>query len=64
MRKVSKLSQVILIVLLLSIIVVSNIDSIHPSTIVNILIIISLAVALFQVYIQRKIKNNNEQDSF
>ena len=56
LKKYLIFSQGIFIAICIAIIVVVNIQNDYPSTMVNVLAIIGVMVALFQVYIQRKIK--------
>ena len=58
MKKVYRATEVILVVLFISIIVAID----HSSTTVNVLGILGVAVSLFQIYLHGKIKRANNQD--
>ena len=60
LKKVYRATEVILVVLFISMIMATN----HSSTTVNVLGILGVAVSLFQIFLHGKLKRANNQDQF
>ena len=58
MKKIYRATQVILVILFITIIMVSS----YSTTAVNVLGIIGIAVSLFYIYFHRKLKRDYVQD--